>query len=63
MCDVCHDTGFELVGQDAHYCTCPKGQRIREAHRRGPEPKTRRDRERREWRPYSDADEDGPRFP
>jgi hypothetical protein len=34
MCEVCHDTGFELIKNDAHYCKCDRGQRMQEAHRR-----------------------------
>ena len=61
MCDVCNDTGFELRGNDAHYCECMKGQRVSEAHRRGPEsPARAKATARREWQPYSDADEDAP---
>ena len=48
MCEVCHDTGFELIKNDAHYCKCDRGQRMQEAHRRGPEKKRP---EKQEWKP------------
>jgi hypothetical protein len=54
MCDLCHDTGFRLRGDDASYCECDLGQRLKQAREQrhvklAGKVKPRR---KKEWLPY-----------
>jgi hypothetical protein len=58
MCDTCHDTGFILRGDDASYCECDYGRRLKqareEAHvRLAGKAKPKR---KRSWLPYKNDD-------
>lgn len=58
MCDLCHDTGLRLTGDDAAYCECDYGQRLKRAREEAHVKLTGRARPRKEWTPYRNHDDE-----